>query len=99
MGKATQKIETQPKRCERQFKRWEKQQRISCIDDMGQISNKFKEKKENTEVRRGLGGGQNGCLGIFYLGQLSKKEEKTTQREIDNLLRNEAKMHGNLTIR
>ncbi len=65
MRKATQNIKKQPKRCEKQFKRWEKQQRRSCIDNTGQMSNKFKEKKENSEIRRGLGGGQNCCHGIF----------------------------------
>jgi hypothetical protein len=31
------------------------------------MSNNFEEKSENSAVRRGLGGGQNGCHGIFWM--------------------------------
>ncbi len=41
---------------------WERQQRRSCTHNKGQMSKEFKEIKENSEAKRGLGWRPNGAM-------------------------------------
>jgi hypothetical protein len=78
------------------WKRWGRQQRRSCVDNTGQMSNYFNEKKENREERRDLGGWQNCPHGIFWWSRLktpcplpsSSSKHTSVQTEVAKTLRN-----------